>query len=154
MNIQSIQNGPVYQASAVDKTQAAGEPDSAREPASRAAVPDFDEYIPEDRTGLEHSGFYEPVPGEDGPGLRFDAPEDEPSPERPSGDKAERTTTNTDRVDREIKNLRARQEKLAQQLRSAPPDEAERIQKRLSQLENELRQKDNDTYRRAHAVIS
>lgn len=34
------------------------------------------------------------------------------------------------------------------------PEQAGRLQKRLSQLENELRQKDNDTYRRAHAVIS
>lgn len=68
MNIQPMQNGPVYQAPAVDKAQAARGPDGARDPASRAAVPDFDEYVPEDRTGLEHSGFYEPVPGEDGPG--------------------------------------------------------------------------------------
>ena len=157
MNIQPIQSGAAYQMTAAGKTQAVRGAGSAEGPAPRTAAPDFDEYIPGDRTGLEHSGFYEPVPGENGPGLRFDAPEDGPAPGRAatsSGDKARRTTMNTDWVDREIEKLRAQREKLVRQLRSAAPEQAGRLQKRLSQLENELRQKDNDTYRRAHAVIS
>lgn len=159
MNIQSLQSSGVYQAPAVRQASDVQAAEDARKASAPSAAPDFDEYIPEDRTGLEHSGFYEPVQGENGPGLRFDAPEDVPvsgkaAPGNSSGSKAEQTTTNTDSVDREIERLRARQEKLAGQLRSASPEDAERIQKRLSQLENELRQKDNDTYRKAHAVIS
>lgn len=156
MNIQSVQNSAIY-SPAVREASAAQAAQSAQKAASpaKAALPDYDEYVPEDRTGLEHSGFYEPVSGENGPGLRFDAPEDESPAARgkPSG-KAEQTTTNTDRVDRELEKLRAEQEKLSGQLRTASPEDAEKLQKRLSQLENELRQKDNDSYRRAHAVIS
>ena len=149
MNIQPAQNSAIFspppavrEASAA---QAAG-PEQKDAAPVRAAAPDYDEFVPEDKTGLEHSGFYEPVSGDDGSvrGIRFDAPED----------RSEQTTTNTDRVDRELEKLRAEQEKLVGQLRTASPGDAEKLQKRLSQLENELRQKDNDAYRRAHAVIN
>lgn len=145
MNIQPMQNSAIYFPSVREASAAqAARPEQKEAAPARAAAPDYDEYVPEDKTGLEHSGFYEPVSGEDGLGLRFDAPEDE----------AEQTTTNTDRVDRELEKLRAEQEKLSGQLCTASPGDAEKLQKRLSQLENELRQKDNDAYRRAHAVIS
>lgn len=157
MNLQPLQNSAIYSSHAVERTSPVRAPDAAEKsaPLARQAVPDYDEYVPEDKAGFEHSGFYEPVQGENGPELRFDAPEDSsPSaPEKPSG-KAEQTTTNTDRVDREIEKLRSEREELSRQLRSASPDEAEKLQKRLEQLKNELRTKDNDSYRRAHAVIS
>lgn len=158
MSIQPAQSSAIFspppavrEASAA---QAAG-PELKDAAPARAAAPDYDEYVPEDKTGLEHSGFYEPVNGEDGPGLRFDAPEEEsPAARGKPSDKAEQTTTNTDRVDRELEKLRAEREKLSSQLRAASPEDAEGLQKRLARLENELRQKDNDAYRRAHAVIS
>lgn len=156
MNIQPVQSSAIYSPAAreVSAAQAAQPAQKAAAPA-KAQAPDYDEYVPEDKTGLEHSGFYEPVSGENGPGLRFDAPEDEsPAARGKTSGRAERTTTNTDRVDRELKKLRAEREKLTQQLRAASPEDAEKLQKRLSQLENELRQKDNDSYRRAHAVVT
>lgn len=145
MNIQPAQSSAIFSPAVHEASdvKAAGPEQNDTVPA-RAAAPDYDQYVPEDKSGLEHSGFYEPVSGEDGPGLRFDAPDDG----------AEQTTTNTDRVDRELEKLRAEQEKLSGQLRTASPEDAEKLQKRLSRLENELRQKDNDAYRRAHAVIS
>lgn len=151
MNIQPVQSGAIFSPAVrgASAAQAVGPGQKDAAPV-RAAAPDYDEFVPEDKTGLEHSGFYEPVSGENGPGLRFDAPEDEAKP----SDKAEQTTTNTDRVDRELEKLRAEQEKLSGQLRTAAPEDAERLQKRLAQLENELRLKDNDAYRRAHAVVS
>lgn len=166
MNIQLLTGGAVQQAHAVRAAEAVPAAEQSAQSA-RSAVPDYDEYIPEDRTGLEHSGLYRLVSGQDGPELRFDAPEDaspaaaadggapdRAAPEKPSGRKAEQTTTDTGRVDREIQKLRAEAERLDAQLRSAAPDEAERLQKRLSQVQAELRQKDNDSYRRAHAVVS
>lgn len=94
-----------------------------------------------------------------------------PAEEAPSGDgrivpeerafdryepenKSEVTTCDTGEVDRELENLRKRQEDLTQQLRSAAPEQAEAIQRRLDQVSRELARKDNDSYRRQHAVFS
>ena len=64
---------------------------------------------------------------------------------------AEQTTANTDRVDREIADLRQQKEQLEQQLRAcAGEDRAEALAQRLAQVERALSQKDNDAYRRQH----
>ncbi len=68
--------------------------------------------------------------------------------------KAETTTCNTDAVDREIEQLKKRQEELEQQLRAAAPEQAEALRQQLDQVEREVAQKDNDSYRRQHAVFS
>ncbi len=69
-------------------------------------------------------------------------------------DKAEVTVCDTGRVDKELENLRKKQEDLTQQLRSASPEQAEDLQRQLDQVSRELAQKDNDAYRRQHAVFS
>lgn len=69
-------------------------------------------------------------------------------------DRAEVTVCDTGKVDRELENLRKRQEELTQQLRTAAPEQAEAIQRKLDQVNRELAQKDNDSYRRQHAVFS
>ena len=69
-------------------------------------------------------------------------------------DKAEVTVCDTGKVDRELENLRKRREELTQQLCSAAPEQAEAIRRRLDQVNRELAQKDNDSYRRRHAVFS
>ena len=69
-------------------------------------------------------------------------------------DKSETTTCDTGKVDRELENLRKRQEELTQQLRAAAPEQAEELQRQLDQVNRELAQKDNDAYRRQHAVFS
>lgn len=69
---------------------------------------------------------------------------------------AKKCTTNTDQVDREIKRLKEQKQQLEQQIKAAFGDEkrVKELEKKLSRIEGELSQKDNDTYRRQNAVIS
>ena len=69
-------------------------------------------------------------------------------------DRAEITVCDTGKVDQELENLRKGQEQLEEQLRSAAPEQAEDIRQQLEQINRELAQKDNDAYRRQHAVFS
>ncbi len=69
--------------------------------------------------------------------------------------KSEKCTCNTDKVDREIERLKKKQKQLEQQINNtADPKKAEALEKELAQVEHELSQKDNDSYRRQHAVFS
>ena len=63
------------------------------------------------------------------------------------------TKANTDKVDVEIEKLKAKKAQLEQKISSAQ-NPNENLQKQLAQIENELRQKDNDTYRKAHTQFS
>lgn len=63
------------------------------------------------------------------------------------------TKAATDKVDAEIKVLKNEKLKLEQQLSTSANPNAD-LQKQLAQIENELRQKDNDAYRKAHAQFS
>ncbi len=136
-----------------------------------------DEYIPEEKQ--EPSGLYRLGRDEDGqPKVYFDDPEglsgapekqaglpdtdvpeedkgaDGPEKKAP-GKKAERCTGSTDKVDREIERLKKKREELARQIGSET-DEArlKDLKRKLSQVEGELRRKDNDAYRRQHTVFS
>lgn len=75
-----------------------------------------------------------------------------------SPEKSERTeecTTNTDKVDREIRELREKKKELEQKLaRSDGPEDKKRLETQLQQTERELQMKDNDSYRRSHAQYS
>lgn len=68
--------------------------------------------------------------------------------------KAKTTAINTDRVDREIRQLEEDVEEIAWDLRTAIGDEAEALEQKLILSKIELRIKDNDTYRRAHAQVT
>lgn len=137
-----------------------------------------DQYRPEERT--EGTGLYRMTKDEDGnPVLRFDQPDKaaeekgaagkEPSPAEEAAEekaaeeqkakesekaKETKTTMNTDRVDREIQQLTEEVEELEQQLRTATGDAAGKLEQKLILSKIELRIKDNDTYRRAHADIA
>ena len=143
MNIQSIG----AQQPLIEMQKASALPAVETAPASQEPpkAPVYDEYTPEDKTAHQPIGLYEVVPDEDGrPSIHFDDPE-----------KAEQTTTNTDQVDRELEQLRKKAEDLQRQVQNAAdPQQAQRLQKQLQQVEYELSQKDNDAYRRQHAVIS
>lgn len=137
----------------------------------RPKKPAMDEYIPEEKP--EPSGRYWLDRDGDGtPKIRFDdparaaePPEQADGADAPEGkpakapgkkaDESSEVTCNTDKVDREIKKLKEKQKELERQLRSET-DEAKinDLERKLSQVTNELRQKDNDTYRRQHAVFS
>lgn len=136
-----------------------------------------DEYLPEEKR--EPYGRYWLGKDEDGsPKIYFDDPEakDAASPEAPKaedpdgekepmspkkaappdkGDKEEKCTANTDAVDREIRKLKEKKEKLEAKLdRETDETKRESLERQLAQVENELRQKDNDSYRRQHTVFT
>ncbi|MDE5864339.1 MAG: hypothetical protein K2H34_08335 [Lachnospiraceae bacterium] len=103
-----------------------------------------DEYINSEKSDAKPNGLYRI--GQDENGKRkvfFDDPEKT----------AEKCTANTDKVDREIKKLKEKQQQLEQQIKSASGDEEKVrvLEKKLAQVEMELGQKDNDAYRRQNA---
>lgn len=136
-----------------------------------------DEYVPEEKRRESYGRYWMGKDGDGGPKIYFDAPEaaeDAPaSPEAPKaedpdggskgpgkaapsgGREPEKCTGNTDAVDREIKKLKEKQETLEKQL-SSETDETKRteLERKLSQVESELRQKDNDAYRRQHSTFT
>lgn len=107
-----------------------------------------DEYVPSEEK--EPIGLYNVAPDENGePRISFDKAEDNTDePEE------ETVTANTDKVDREIKNLRNKAQMLTQKLRSADESTAADIRRELEQVNAELAQKDNDEYRRQHTVFT
>ncbi|MCR4656076.1 MAG: hypothetical protein K5770_07610 [Lachnospiraceae bacterium] len=70
-------------------------------------------------------------------------------------ERSERTTTNTDKVDDEIRQLKNRKEKLEAQIRKEySPERRREYEKELKEIEKELSVKDTDHYRRQNAVVS
>jgi len=150
---------PASQTCPVGKAEeAAGE-----RPAERRAAPRMDEYVPEEpRTPI---GLYRTGTDENGePRIIFDAPEDEAkgpekaekspqAPEKSKDGKEESCTVNTDKVDREIKRLKEKRDCLEREISMAEdePDKRAELEKQLAQVENELRIKDNDAYRKQHS---
>ena len=123
-----------------------------------------DEYISSEQSGSRPSGLYHMGKDENGnPKVLYDdlkkasgADKKEQSKAGTDSSKdAEKCTTNTDRVDREIKKLKEQKRQLEQQIKATSGDEEkiQELEKKLSQIESELSQKDNDTYRRQNAVI-
>ena len=62
----------------------------------------------------------------------------------------------TDKVEREIRKLKEKQQQLEQQIRAASGDEEKvrELERKLAQVEGELSQKDNDAYRKQNASVS
>lgn len=125
-----------------------------------------DEYISSEQSGNRPSGLYHM--GKDENGNRkvlYDNPKNGNGADKKGQPKigadspkedSERCTTNTNKVDREIKKLKKQKQQLEQQIKAAFGDEEKlkELERKLSQVEGELSQKDNDTYRRQNAVIS
>ncbi len=63
-------------------------------------------------------------------------------------------TANTNKVDREIKNLREKQKALIQKLRTADEDTSSELKRELEQVNAELAQKDNDNYRKKNTSFT
>lgn len=141
-----------------------GEPEYTK--ASDKAPEAQDAYISSEKAGVRPSGLYRV--GQDGNGRRkifYEDPNrsgraDEKGQPKVSGDDrekpAEKCTTDTGKVDREIRSLREKKQQLEQQIRSAAGDrkKVRELERKLARVESELSQKDNDTYRRQHAVVS
>lgn len=79
----------------------------------------------------------------------------EASEEKSPGKKTERCTGDTGRADREIERLKKKRAELERRL-SGETDQVKirELERKLAQVESELRQKDNDAYRRRHTVFS
>ena len=121
-----------------------------------------DEYISSEKSGSKPSGLYRLGQDENGnPKVMYDDPKrvakaKDVQPKEEPAKKAEKCTTNTDNVDREIEKLKEDKKQLEQQIKAAAGDKekVKVLEKKLAQIEGELSQKDNDTYRRKNAVIS
>ncbi len=115
-----------------------------------------DEYIKSENSGKASAGLYRVGQDEDGNRkIFFDDPKaahvdgkKEPKPEKCVGD--------TNAVEREIRKLKEKKQELEQQIQSASGDvkKSKELEKELAQVEQELSQKDNDSYRRQHTVFS
>ena len=155
---------------------------SGSAPASqRPLKPVQDEYVPEGEKKRESYGRYWLGKDEEGsPKIYFDDPEaaegapvspEAPKAEDPDGEKEpmspekagppgkggkeEKCIGNTDAVDREIRKLKEKKEKLEAKLdRETDETKRESLERQLAQVENELRQKDNDAYRRQHTKVT
>lgn len=122
-----------------------------------------DEYISSEKAGNRPSGLYGLAQDENGnrkivyddPHKKDRAASDGVKP-TDGDDKEEKCTTNTDSVDKEIEKLKEEKKQIQQQIRSANGDEEKKkeLERKLAQIENELSQKDTDSYRRQNAVTN
>lgn len=147
------------------QTAAPAEPAKEQPPSLR---PSRDRYVPVDKPADPPAGLYRVAHDRDGtPRIAFDNPEAPVSPERP-GDpgkpekdspagkpgKEGRTVADTDKVDREIRSLKERRDRLEERLRTAGETERRDLERQLEQVDRELARKDNDTYRRQNTVFT
>ena len=177
MPISGVNTGAVQPLTTAEKVLGASKVQKPEEEAQgRQLKPVMDEYVPEEPQ--EPSGRYWMGKDEDGqPKIYFDdperaadaprQPEDAPEAEEPKQagqgakgpegkkNKDETWECNTDKVDREIEKLKKKQQELEQRL-NTETDEAKikDLEHQLAQVEQELKQKDSDTYRRQHAVYT
>ena len=142
---------------------------------SRPRRPVTDEYIlgekpePSGRYCLGHDKGGQPKICFDDPEQAADAPKkpkDAPNTEKPrhnkeakgpeKSDKQEdRCIGDTGSVDREIERLKKKRRELEQQLNTETDEvEIKELKRQLAQVEQALRQKDNDTYRKRHTTFT
>ena len=177
MPISGVSTGAVQPLTTAEKVLGASKVQKPEEEAQgRQLKPVMDEYIPKkpqepsgrywmgrDEDGQPKIYFDDPERVADAPEQPVDAPEaEDPDPagqgaKGPEGkkDKGETWECNTDKVDREIEKLKKKQQELEQRLNSET-DEAKikDLERQLSPVEQELKQKDSDTYRKQNAVYT
>ena len=144
-----------------DKVKRTSQEQRAEDKSEGVPIPK-DEYISSEKSVSKPSGLYRLWQDENGnPKVTYDdskraAKAKDVQPKEEPAKKAEKCTTNTDNVDREIEKLKEEKEQLEQQIKAAAGDKekVKVLEKKLAQIEGELSQKDNDTYRRKNAVIS
>lgn len=154
---ENYHHSKIDDAERMKEKQAAEKAEKAKE--TRAESPSKlpepqDEYISSEKSGKKPTGLY--WVGQDESGSRkifFDDPKAVRGEEK---EEPETCVADTNAVDREIRKLKEKKQKLEQQIQSASGDEkkTKELEKKLAQVEQELSQKDNDTYRRQHTVFS
>lgn len=144
-----------------DKVKRTSQEQRAEDKSEGVSIPK-DEYISSEKSGSKPSGLYRLGQDENGnTKVMYDDPKraakaKDVQPKEEPAKKAEKCTTNTDNVDREIEKLKEEKKQLEQQIKAAAGDKekVKVLEKKLAQIEGQLSQKDNDTYRRQNAVIS
>ena len=182
LSIPSVNTGAIQPLTAAEKVLGVQKPEEKAQ--DRPLKPVTDEYVPEgpqepsgrywmgrDENGQPKIYFDAPErpadASEEAPAIKnpdADGPvAEDPSqaekgakePEKKGGKEAERCAGNTDQVDREIEKLKKKQEELERRL-STETDETKvrELERQLAQVARELKQKDNDTYRKQHATFT
>ena len=144
-----------------DKVKRISQEQRAEDKSEGVPIPK-DEYISSEKSVSKPSGLYRLRQDENGnPKVTYDdskraAKAKDVQPKEEPAKKAEKCTTNTDNVDRKIEKLKEEKKQLEQQIKAAAGDKekVKVLEKKLAQIEGQLSQKDNDTYRRQNAVIS
>lgn len=153
MQINNIQNG---QSNAVYGVGSAAVVFEREQEKVKDAIEEFhgrDEYIPSEKD--EPIGIYAVSQDDEGnPKIDYNSPEKADKEPEDMSEKSAGCTTNTDNVDREIKQLKEQAQQIKQRINSAEGKERVHLEKQLKRVQSELSQKDNDNYRRQHAVIS
>ena len=95
------------------------------------------------------------APADEAAEVRAEAPEPQEREQEEAPDRAaeQRMTISTDAVDEEITALKEKREMLAMSLRGMNEEDGKTTQQELQRIEEELRQKDNEEYRRQNAEI-
>lgn len=158
-----------------EKTAKAGSSQNGERVSERKPV-QHDEYISSEKAGEKPNGLYHVGQDENGNRKIYfndpkkagkaeetaDRSEKEGNSKMPKvkaddpENKKEKCVGNTDKVDREIRELKEKKKKLEQQLKEVSGDEkkTKELESKLAQVERELGQKDNDTYRRQHSTFT
>lgn len=163
-----------------EKAAQAGNVQQEKQASDNRLAP-HDEYISSEKSGEKPNGLYHVGQDEDGnkkiffnDPKRTDKPDGNGKPGKASDDSKdnerkgpgvngeapdggeEKCVGNTDKVDREIRELKEKKQKLEQQLKEASGDEkkTKELENQLVQVERELAQKDNDTYRKQHFTFT
>ncbi len=141
-------------AQALEQVTKANQPRTAKE-LSMEMKRRFDTF--EHQEEGETAGLYAVEKGADGArAVRFDGtPEDTKAADDPSKPEEEEptvvvTTMDLSEVERDIKQLRQRQQQLEQTLGTAPEEQQEALQRELQRVTQELARKDTDAYRNSH----
>lgn len=156
MQISNILNGQSNAVYGVRSAAEVSEKEQEKTEGTSENLHGKDEYIPSDKD--EPIGIYAvSQDGEGNPKIDYNSPEkadNEPenTPEKSAG--CASCTTNTDSVDREIKQLKEQAKQISRRINSAEGKERKQLEKQLKSVQSELSQKNNDNYRRQHAVIS
>ncbi len=178
-------NGSTYKTDYADRLQTTREEvnktenRNKEEKASNQKPAPHDEYISSEKSGEKPNGLYHV--GQDENGNRkvyFNDPKKADKNRQPEGipdssekdgdknnlkvkadapdDGEEKCVGNTDKVEREIRELKKKKQELEQQLNAAAGDEkkTKELENKLAQVERELSQKDTDTYRKQNATFT
>ena len=141
--VDKIKNGDVHKIDIPSNTGTAGKQGLG------FAAPRFDSYIHEEPA--EDAGIYKAEYNENG--LRTIKFQEADETETSQKVKSSKTTMDTEKVDREIEKLKQAKEQLERRIAVADEKNREVLEAELLNVETQLRQKDNDTYRRQHAQI-